>query len=75
MSILDGILNNREAAVYLTERGYRIDSPTLSRFANGGVGPRSEKTGGARLYRVEWLDEFLETVAANVNTTNEVSNG
>lgn len=72
MKIFDGILNNREAASYLTEHGFNIDPPMLSKLTSAGSGPRFEKASHGKYYRKEWLDEFLTT---NGTTTNEASNG
>ncbi len=72
MSIFDGILNNNTAAEYLTEHGFKIDPPTLSRITTAGIGPRFERNGNYKFYRVEWLDEFL---TANGTANKEASNG
>lgn len=73
MSIFDGIINNNEAAKYLTEHGFKIDPTGLSRLTSTGLGPRFEKNGSYKFYRTEWLDEFLSTI--DRNTTNEAING
>lgn len=73
MSIFDGILNNNDAASYLTEHGFKIDPPGLSKLTGMGMGPKFEKSGNYKFYRVEWLDEFLATV--NTTPNNEASNG
>ncbi len=73
MSISEGILNNNEAARYLTEHGFKVDPPALSIMTGNGIGPRFEKRWGNKLYLKEWLDEFLATV--NTTPSNEASNG
>lgn len=72
MKQLSEILNNNEAAAYLTERGFKIDPSTLSTMTTKGVGPRFEKKWGLKIYLQEWLDAFLATVNT---TTNEANNG
>ena len=51
-------LNRKEAASFLTERGFRIAPATLAKYATTGGGPEFEVFGRTPLYRQRQLLEW-----------------
>jgi hypothetical protein len=62
-------LTRREAAAFLTARGYRVAENTLMKYATVGGGPRYEKFGRRALYTeanlLAWVSTKTSSAAAH----------
>jgi hypothetical protein len=61
--MLDHLLSRKAAAQSLQDRGIKIESSTLAKYATIGGGPAMRKFGRRVLYEpaalAEWIDEKL----------------
>lgn len=56
---IDRRLTRREASDYLTERGYRVATNTLAKYATVGGGPAFESFGRKPLYTERALLDWI----------------
>jgi hypothetical protein len=69
---LEKRLTRREAAEYLTERGYRTSRTTLAKLACIGGGPRYAKFGCLALYTMPDLEDWaLSRLRHHENTSRD----
>lgn len=61
-------MTTKEAAAYLTERGYHITHKTLEVYrCRGNRGPKYKRVGSRRIYYEQaWLDEYMAGVEVKV---------
>jgi hypothetical protein len=65
------VYDRRQAAVYLTERGYPIAYATLASWAVQGRGPHFARMGRKPLYRREELDRWAASqIEFQANSTS-----
>jgi hypothetical protein len=62
------LMTQREAASYLTEKGYPIHETQLSLLGKTGDGPRFTKLGSTKVFYEEDLDAWL---AAKLDTDTD----
>lgn len=64
------MFNRREAAAYLTSKGYPVAAATLASWAVYGKGPNFARLGRTPLYRRDELDRWSrEQTAFEANST------
>lgn len=69
------LLTRREAAAYLTERGFRIAATTLGKLAVVGNSPKYRRWGRLALYATADLDTWSEARLGNARSnTSQVTN-
>jgi len=67
-------LDRREAAAYLTERGYKTSHGTLQKKATTGGGPPYRRFGNKTLYEPPDLDAWAEAqLTAPRRSTSEAA--
>jgi hypothetical protein len=54
------LLNRKEAAEYLVNKGLRSSAMTLARLAMSETGPKYALVGRTTYYKPEWLDDWLD---------------
>ena len=73
MTKVERWLSRREAAAYLTERGFKISHLTLQKMASVGGGPKYRIWGNRAIYGPPDLDEYAEDkLSAPRRSTSEM---
>jgi hypothetical protein len=63
-------LDRRDAAYYLTKRGFKVSYNTLQKWATVGGGPPYRIFGGRALYTAADLDEWAEAKCSPVKLSS-----
>jgi len=56
----DDIMNQQEAADYISSRGIRMTGPMLSEKTNTGLGPDCTRKGNQKLFLRDDVDAWIE---------------
>lgn len=75
---LQEMLSRREAAAYLTAKGYPLAAATLASWAVYGKGPKFSRFGRRPLYRRDELDRWSReqtSFEANSTAAHDHANG
>jgi len=67
------LYSQRDAAIYLTDCGYRVHESELSKMGRYGAGPKYQRLGQQKVFTQDDLDTWLDEQCIDDDNSSEAA--